>query len=32
MRAKELRKIIGDPQKIHDDLREFRKTEKLFTT
>ena len=32
MRAEELREIIGDPQKIHDDLREFRKTEKLFTT
>ena len=32
MRAEEIRKIIGDPQKIHDDLRDFRKTEKLFTT
>ncbi len=32
MRAEEIRKIIGDPQKIHDYLREFRKPEKLFTT
>ena len=32
MRAEEPRKIISDPQKIHDDLRDFRKTEKLFTT
>ena len=32
MRAEELRKIIGDPQKIHDDVREIRKTEKPFTT
>ena len=32
MRAEEPRKIISDPQKIHDDLRNFRKTEKLFTT
>ena len=32
MRAEEIRKIISDPQKMHDDLRDFRKTEKLFAT
>ena len=30
--AEELRAIIGDPQKIHDDLREFSKSAALFTT
>ena len=28
----EFRKLIGDPQKIHDDMREFRKSEDLFCT
>ena len=32
MHAEDIREIIGDPQKIHDDLRDFRKTEMLFTT
>ena len=32
MRAEEIRKIIGDPQKIHDDLRDFRKSAKLFSS
>ena len=28
----ELRKLIGDPQKIHDDLQEFSKSAELFST
>ena len=28
----ELRELIGDPKKIHEDMEEFRKTEDLFCT
>ena len=28
----EMREIIGDPQKIHDSLEEFRKSTELFCT
>ena len=28
----EFRKLIGDPQKIHDDMREFSKSTDLFRT
>ena len=30
--AEDLREIIGDPQEIHDDFREFDKSAALFST